>query len=76
MIALLNRRRRRATTLSWTGETVVPATVKMLAGLCVALALICLGLALAYQAKVRQVRCYAEAADLGLAPPGDCRTAR
>lgn len=76
MIEFLNRRRRRASSLSWTDRTAAPALVKLLAGLCVILALICLGLALAYRDKARQVSCYAEAAELGLAPPGDCRRPR
>jgi hypothetical protein len=50
--------------------------MKVLTGLCVVLALICLGLGLAYRDKARQVSCYAEAAELGLAPPSDCRRAR
>lgn len=73
MIAFLDRRRRRASSLSWSDRTAAPALVKLLAGLCVVLALICLGLALAYRDKVSQVSCYAEAAELGLTPPGDCR---
>ena len=52
------------------------AIVQVLAGLCVALALICVGLAVAYGQKVEQVRCYADAADLGLTPPDNCERAR
>lgn len=48
------------------------AIVQFLAGLCVALALICAGLAVAYGRKAEQVRCYADAADLGLTPPEAC----
>lgn len=48
------------------------AVVRLLAGLCVALALMCLGLALAYARKSEQVQCYADAAELGLTPPGSC----
>lgn len=46
--------------------------VRVLAGLCVLLAMICAGLALAYGRKVEQARCYAEAAELGLTPPRNC----
>lgn len=76
MIEFLNHRRRLTSSLSWTDRSAAPALVKVLAGLCVILALICLGLALAYRDKARQVSCYTEAADLGLAPPGDCRGPR
>lgn len=46
--------------------------VRVLAGLCVVLAMICIGLAFAYGRKVEQVRCYAEAAEVGLTPPENC----
>ena len=48
------------------------AMVRLLAGLCVALALMCLGLALAYARKSEQAQCYVDAAELGLTPPGAC----
>lgn len=76
MIEFLHHRRRRGSSLSWTDRTAAPALVKVLAGLCVILALICLGLAVAYRDNARQVSCYAEAAELSLAPPGDCRRPR
>lgn len=50
--------------------------VRLLAGLCVALALMCLGLAVAYGGKAEQVRCYADATELGVTPPGNCDRAR
>ena len=45
---------------------------RTLAGLCVILALICLDLAIAYGRKTEQVRCYAEAVEIGLSPPQSC----
>ncbi|MCI3132066.1 hypothetical protein [Phenylobacterium aquaticum] len=73
MIDFLNRRRRRASSLSWSDTRSAPAVVKVLAGVCVVLALICVALALAYREAKREVGCYAEAAELGLTPPRDCR---
>lgn len=47
--------------------------VKLLAGFCAALALICMTLAVGYSRKAAEARCLAEAADLGLAPWRDCK---
>ncbi len=49
------------------------AIVKLLAGFCVALALICVLLAVGYARKAAEARCFAEAADLGLTPRDDCK---
>jgi hypothetical protein len=47
--------------------------VRLLAGFCVGLALMCLGLGVAYAYKAAEARCFAEAAELGLTPWDDCR---
>ncbi len=49
------------------------AIVKLLAGFCVGLALICLLLAAGYVRKAAEARCFAEAAELGLTPYDDCK---
>lgn len=50
--------------------------LRLMAGFCMVLALMCVGLAVAYARKAEQVACYADAADLGLAPPKACETGR
>lgn len=47
---------------------------RVLAGLCVVLAMMCMSLAFAYGRKVQQMRCYAEAAEIGLIPPENCES--
>lgn len=76
MIEFLRRGRRRSSGLSRSDAREGVWALRLLSGVCVLLALGCLGLAWAYRDKARQVECYAEAADLGLAPTGDCRKAR
>lgn len=73
MMDFRTRRRRRTSSLSWRDSQSAPTVVKVLAGVCAVLALICVALAFAYRDAARQVACYAEATELGLAPPNDCR---
>lgn len=46
------------------------AAVRLLAGLCAILALICVGLAVAYHRKAEQVTCLRDADEIGLAGGG------
>jgi hypothetical protein len=46
------------------------SAVRVLALICVLLAVICAGLALAYRDKVLQTACLRDAVELGLAPGG------
>lgn len=48
-------------------------TVMVLAGLCVALALMCAGLALAWKKQRDESECWRAAAQFQLQPGGDCK---
>jgi len=76
MIEFLRRGRRRVSRLSWREAPDGAGALRVLSAICVLLAIICLVLAWAYREKARQVDCYAEAAELGLAAHGDCRAPR
>lgn len=50
--------------------------LRIMAGFCVGLALICMALALAYERKSAEAECYADAAELGLTPGSECERPR
>lgn len=50
--------------------------LRLMAGFCVSLSLICVTLALAYERKSAEAECYADAAELGLTPGIDCERSR
>lgn len=47
--------------------------MRILAGACVALAVMCAGLAMAWNAEREQAACWRAAAEFQLQPQGDCR---
>lgn len=59
----------------WSGiRTARPVVaLRIMAGLCMALALMCMGLAYAWNAERQEAACWRAAAEFQLQPQGDCR---